>query len=110
MVPQRKWAKGIRVKPNTGEHGAKGRVNLSRLLSRDPKLRGKDRPEFTPDVVFEHIKDVPKPEPEPEPEPEPVTEPKPKPKVVDTRTEKEKQADIKHIFDLLEDDSTDDDW
>jgi hypothetical protein len=53
--PSRKWAKGVRIKPNTGEQGAKAKVNLERLVRRDPALKGKDRPGFTPDEVFAHL-------------------------------------------------------
>jgi len=50
--PQRKWAKGLRVKPATGEEVAKGKVPIGRLLKRDPMLKGKDRPSLTPDEIF----------------------------------------------------------
>jgi hypothetical protein len=51
---QRKWAKGMRVKPKTGEETAKGKVPMDRLLRRDPELKGKDRPGYPPDEVFAH--------------------------------------------------------
>ena len=68
--PFRKKADGMRVNPRTEEEVAKGKVPKDRLIRRDPKLKGKDRPEFTPEEVFAHI-----PEPEPKPKPEPKPEP-----------------------------------
>ena len=52
---QRKWAIGMRVKPNTLKETAKGKVPVGRLVKRDPARKGKDRPEFTPDEVFAEI-------------------------------------------------------
>jgi len=52
MKAQRKWAHGMRVKPQTGKETAKGKIPMDRLIKRDPKLKGKDRPQFTPDEVF----------------------------------------------------------
>ena len=51
-LAQRKWAKGIRVKPHNGKEVAQGKVPLDRLIKRDPKKKGKDRPEFPPSEVF----------------------------------------------------------
>jgi len=48
----RKWAKGMRVKPHNEKETAQGRVPMERLIKRDPKLKGKDRPELTPDEIF----------------------------------------------------------
>ena len=55
--PQRKWAQVHRVKPATGERSGKttGKVRKDKLVKRDPKLKGKDRPEFSPDEVFAKI-------------------------------------------------------
>jgi len=49
---QRKWAVGMRVKPATGDEVAKGKVPKGRLIKRDLSLKGKDRPEATPEEVF----------------------------------------------------------
>lgn len=133
MKAQRKWAKGIRVKPHNGEETAKGRVPMSQLISRDPKLKGKDRPSLTPAEIFA----------EPEKEPEPVEEipvvptpprktdsrdfgtfresseqrearlnpPGHKPRSEMTKTEQKRHDKrMKQIFNLLEDDSNDADW
>ena len=68
--PFRKKADGMRVNPRTEEEVAKGKVPKDRLIRRDPKTKGKDRPEFTPEEVFAHI-----PKTETETETEPKTEP-----------------------------------
>jgi len=51
-TPQRKWALGMRVKPATGDEVAKGKVPKGRLIKRDLSLKGKDRPEATPEEIF----------------------------------------------------------
>jgi len=51
-TPQRKWAQGMRVKPATGVEVAKGKIPKGRLIKRDPKLKGKDRPGATPEEIF----------------------------------------------------------
>lgn len=153
---QRKWAKGMRVKPNTGKEVAQGKVPLDRLLKRDPKLKGKDRPGLSPTEVFAHRdekkKEAPvekKPDLDLEPPP-PLVEPsapafypdgitpdlRAPTKYWGTRHETREQRDArlnppkwKHnmspealaeweanrpslsdLLDLLQDDSTDDDW
>jgi len=67
----RKKVEGMRVKPRTEEEVAKGKVLKDRLIRRDPKLKGKDRPEFTPEEAFAH---VPKPDPKPTPSTTPPKE------------------------------------
>lgn len=113
VKPSRKWVKGYRIKPATDERGATAKVPLDRLLKRDPALKGKDKPEQTPDEVFAHM---PKPEKPKEPEPPPAAPPPPaKPEKPLTerqqkKAEKDHAASMKRLFDLFKDQSTTDDW
>lgn len=112
VSPSRKWAKGYRVKPATEERGAKAKIPLDRLLKRDPSLKGKDKPEHSPDDVFAHM---PKPEKKPkEPEP-PPTPPSPPPPTKPEKpekplTEKQRLKRIQHLLDLFPEQLTTDDW
>lgn len=110
MVPSRKWAKGMRVKPRTGEHTAKGKVSLLRLIKRDPKLKGKDRPMLPPDAVFTLPEPKKKEEPVEDPQPEPE-KPKPAPRKRLSEAQELKRA--RKIYDLLAgnvDEDPTDDW
>jgi hypothetical protein len=57
-TPQRKWAKGMRVKPHNGKENGKGKVPMDRLIKRDPELKGKDRPDFTPEEIFAPLQEI----------------------------------------------------
>jgi len=112
LKPKCKWATGLRVKPNNGKEVSEGKVPLGRLLRRDPKLKGKDRPTFSPDVVFAHRKaeEEKKMEPEPAgvvtPPPPPVETPEQKIK----RTASERLRRAQRIVELFGSDTTPDDW
>jgi hypothetical protein len=111
VAPSRKWAKGMRVNPRTGEHTAKGKVSLARLIKRDPKLKGKDRPALTPDAIFTLPEPAVKEEPQEEPQVEPeIVMEKPK---LQPKSEEEEAASIrraKRLFELFGDEPTPDDW
>lgn len=106
VTPSRKWAKGYRVKPATNERGPQGKVPLDRLLKRDPSLKGKDKPEHTPDEVFAHVVKESPPEPK-----KPVEErPAPPPEPVKPLSEKEQRKRMKKLLDMFADGTTTSDW
>lgn len=63
---KRKSAEVDRVNARTNETTKRGaKVKVDRLVKRDPKQKGKDKPTCPPSEVFVNVA---KPEPEPEPE------------------------------------------
>lgn len=117
----RVWGKAERIKPKTGDVvNRSGRVRLDELLLRDPKVKGADRPTEAPSVMFTKFREerlaattkdmetraaalvVP---------PEPVEAPPapPAPKLTPTEAKAHSKL-VTGIFDLLEDQSTTDDW
>jgi hypothetical protein len=112
VKPSRKWAQGYRVKPATNERGSLGKLPLDRLLKRDPKLLGKDKPGPSPDEVFAHmVKEEPKPAPPPPPPPPPPpTVPTEVAKPAKPLSEKARLKRIQHLLDLFSEMSTLDDW
>jgi hypothetical protein len=130
---QRKWAKGVRVKPHNETETAKGKIPMERLLRRDPKLKGKDRPGCTPDEAFaflEEEKAAKKPKtPSPAVEKTDGTvewasardigthretaeqkQARLNPPARQELTKEERQERAQRLLDLFDDDSTDDDW
>ena len=117
--PLRKRAEGFRVKPHNGEKSGKRgcKVAKDRLIKRNPDLKGKDRPKFSPDEVFAHMpKPVKKPkpaEPGPEVEATEALEPKKGKKLTDWRefwishfvTQKGmSREEAEHEYDNMDDD------
>lgn len=95
----------------------KGKVKLDELVARDPKLKGKDKPVAPPKEVFADVREAHERDKETPVVPEtPETPVAPAPAVkppVPKMTAKEQAAQHKRIeklFELLSDDSTDDDW
>lgn len=91
----------------------KGKVRLDELVKRDPKLKGKDKPTAPPAEVFKQVRELREEEtqvaetvPEPAPEPE-ATPPAKKPTLDEEAARRER---VSRLFELLADDSTDDDW
>ncbi len=89
----------------------KGKVKLDELVARDPKLKGKDKPTAPPKEVFadvrearERVKEVPVVPVVPTPAPKP-----PVPKMTAKDQEAQRKR-VEKLFELLRDDSTDDDW
>ena len=65
---QRKWAIAQRVRPTTNEVTTKrAKVSLTELMKRDPKLKGRDKPDVPPFVIFEAETRVVAPPPPPPP-------------------------------------------
>jgi len=114
---KRKFVQATRVHPKTNERVKTGcRVRISKLLERNPALKGKDRPNNSPPEVFAVVEALeapaPVPPPPPAPEPEPAPEPVPAPVAVE-RTPEERirlRAKLVALLDGFEDDSTEDDW
>ena len=110
----RRWAQVERVVPRNGKiiH-RKGKVKLEELVKRDPNLKGKDKPKAPPSEVFAKVREIraeakvaAKDMPAPIQEVPPVVAPI-------KRTPAEEAAHLKRLeklFEMLEDDSTDDDW
>ena len=100
------------MKPTTGEMGSIGRVKRDRLLSRDPGLRGSDRPSVPPSEVF--LAEAPAPRKEPNPQPTPSAapdSPKQDAEVSDKLKSAELTSDkVRVLLDLISDQSTTDDW
>ena len=57
ILPHYKWCEVKRVNAKTGEIVAKGKVRRTRILSRDPELKGKDKPTQPPTAVFDGMDD-----------------------------------------------------
>ena len=110
---QRKWAQVERVLPHNQKiiH-RKGKVKLDELVKRDPKLKGKDKPTAPPKEVFATVRqDREKAKEQVEITPVAVVTPAPvAPKPQTPKEEAATQARLAKLFDLLGDDSTDDDW
>ena len=105
----RVWGRGHRVNPSSQKHGAKGKFRIEWVISRNPKLKGKDKPHVPPSIALAHLKVKKELEPVPMKKEIVVEEPKP----VVQRTPKEESATRKKLnklFDLLKDKSTDEDW
>lgn len=115
----RKWASGIRVKPHNNKDSGKGRVRIDRLVKRDPELKGKDRPAFTPEETFAVLnkqeakeksekKKVKQAQQVVEIKSEPIVEEK---RVVrPPRSKNKTDRNIERLFASLKDDTTSDDW
>jgi len=54
---KRKWAFVDRIDPITNEvRSRKAKVRVDELVRREPKLKGKDKPEISPSVVFDDVR------------------------------------------------------
>lgn len=95
-----------------------GKVKKDRLVKRDPKLKGKDRPSLSPDEVFGKPTDDPDTTDENVgAEAETTAEAPPVPVVIEPvkksaskKTEAERRAAVERLLDLIDDGSTTDDW
>lgn len=114
-----KHARVDRVRPKTQEVvTTKGKVRLDELVKRDPNLIGADRPRQTPDEVFATFRRSRAALEEKEKEQKAMEQTSQSEVSVEVprapeRTPEEEQARdaaIAKLFDLLEDETTNDDW
>jgi len=108
LETKRKTAEAERVDPKTGAITTrKAKVRLDRLVRRDPKLKGEDRPGNPPAEVF--IEVLSAPEPSKVEEPKIVSAQKPQMKRT-PEEEKARRKEMERLLDLFEDKSTTDYW
>ena len=89
----------------------KGKVRLDELVKRDPKRKGKDKPKAPPAEVFESVRAARIQEKHAVPATsEPIPEPEPKPEPPRPPGKRLSSEEVDKLFELVNDDSTDDDW
>lgn len=80
-------------------------MKVAELIKREPKLKGKDKPEAPPSEVFARSRELEKTS-----EVEPKNEPKPEVKPKASGNGKVSPETMAKLLALLDDDSTIDDW
>lgn len=104
---KRKWATAERVNASSNEATKRGaRVKVAELVPRDPKLKGKDKPQSPPSDVFARgrgQKKAIKPQIDDD-APKPVSKERP------SSNGTGRQAQLEKLLARLDDDSTIDDW